>query len=109
MLSKFFALAFLDNQASQVSHILEPVGRGRGSKNPPTVGAEHIGGHLMRLKVHHPPGLEKAASSCDVDGVVDCTLRKFANWTKVNGAWDGTEVIDALILRDQDRHENQPI
>ena len=58
--------------------------------------------------MHHTLGLLKAAFSCDVDSAIDRTLSKFANWTKVNGACDATEVIDG-IHRDQDRHENQPV
>lgn len=50
--NEFFALVFMASQISHTSHVPELVSWGEGSKIPPTVRAEQIQDHFVRLNVY---------------------------------------------------------
>ena len=58
VLNEFFALVFAVSQASQVSHVPELPSGGQESKTPPSVRAEQVQEHFMRLNVCESMGLD---------------------------------------------------
>jgi len=58
VLNEFFALVFAVSQASQVSHVPALPSGGQESKIPPSVRAEQVQEHFMRLNVCESMGLD---------------------------------------------------
>lgn len=58
--SSLFPLVFTGCQASHLSQVPEPLGRGRRSQIPPTLSKEQVWDYMMRLNVYRsvePDGL----------------------------------------------------